>query len=179
MLSRGPRPARPKVPLQTRKERPRGLPRTSPLGVPLQWVRTSVVAKYGDPFGGCWRDIDSRIRLEEIDECLAKGEERLHEPTSWAVLLRLTPEQALQRRREHIQKIAWFVRNGFQEPLEVDVGVPFLGCHVEHKVQDGNHRLAAALYRSRRFSEDPWLPLSVAGDIAYAVRLGLWNSRQR
>lgn len=150
-----------------------GLPLFSAAGAPLQWIRTSVVAQHANPFSGCWPDLQEPLTLKEIDSCLAACSERLHEPFEWEAR-ELTAVGKLQRRVEHVQKIAWFVRNGFQEPLEVDVGVPVLRLHVRHKVTDGNHRLAAALYRSSRYGEDPLLPLSVAGQVDYAIELGLW-----
>jgi hypothetical protein len=152
-----------------------GLPRKTSDGCPLEWVRTSVVRRHADPFVGCWDDIGHPVSLDEVDDCLARGAEFLHAPfypPTYGAVARG------ERRFEHIQKIAWFARHGFQEPLEVDVGVPFLGCHVRHKVIDGNHRLASGIYRLERLGEDPLLPLSVGGDVEYARSLGLWTSRR-
>ena len=58
------------------------------------------------------------------------------------------------------------------------MGVPSLRCYVQHKVVDGNHRLAVGIYRLERLGEDHLLPLSVGGDIAYARSLGPWTSRR-
>lgn len=153
--------------------RPDGLPRFCPSGAVMQWIRTSVVVEHANPFTGCWPDLSRPLTMEEIDQCLAAGQEQLHPPFEWEVQ-ELTPAQKRRRRQEHVQKIAWFVKHGFQQPLEVDVGIPMLRHHVRHKVLDGNHRLAAALYRRSRYGEDPMLPLSVGGDIEYAIELGLW-----
>jgi hypothetical protein len=54
------------------------------------------------------------------------------------------------RRRWHIERVAWLVVYGWEDPIEIDVGVPFLGCFPEWIVQDGNHRLAAAIYLGRK-----------------------------
>jgi hypothetical protein len=35
--------------------------------------------------------------------------------------------------------------HGWTDAIEVDVGVPALRCHVDWPVQEGNHRLAAAI----------------------------------
>jgi len=51
------------------------------------------------------------------------------------------------RRRWHIERVAWLVVNGWEDPIEIDVGVAFLGCCPDWVVCDGNHRLAAAIYR--------------------------------
>lgn len=48
----------------------------------------------------------------------------------------------------HAYRIAWLVLNGWNDPIEIDVGVPSVGyggpCV---PITDGNHRLAAAIYR--------------------------------
>ena len=48
---------------------------------------------------------------------------------------------------EHISRIAYLAHHGWAEPIEVDVGVPDMGCYVDWPVTDGNHRLAAAIVR--------------------------------
>jgi hypothetical protein len=47
----------------------------------------------------------------------------------------------------HVERVAYLVVNPSDKPIEVDVGIPHLGCHVDWPVQDGNHRLAAAICR--------------------------------
>jgi len=51
--------------------------------------------------------------------------------------------------------------------------VPSLGCHVSYIVDDGNHRLAAAIYRQHALNEGPWLPVALCGDTNHAKQLGL------
>ena len=62
----------------------------------------------------------------------------------------------------HVQRIAWLVANGWSDPIEVDVGIPVLGFHVNWPVTDGNHRLAAAIYRG-----DERILASVSGQVSY------------
>lgn len=50
-------------------------------------------------------------------------------------------------KRNHIERIAYLVLNFDHSPIEIDVGVPSLGCCPEWIVEDGNHRLAAAIFR--------------------------------
>ena len=50
---------------------------------------------------------------------------------------------------EHAARIAFLVQNLAHDPIEIDVGCPSLGCHAQWIVQDGNHRLAAAIYAGR------------------------------
>lgn len=45
----------------------------------------------------------------------------------------------------HAQRIAYFVKHGWDEPISVDVGCGPLGGHFG--VDDGNHRLCAAVIR--------------------------------
>ena len=46
----------------------------------------------------------------------------------------------------HASRVKWFVENGWDDPILIDVGVPCLGYN-EKTIIDGNHRLAAAIYK--------------------------------
>ena len=69
-------------------------------------------------------------------------------------------------RKEHIERIAFFVVHGSADPISIDVGVPALGCHVAHPLQDGHHRLAAAILRG-----DKYINAEVSGQLDYAAEL--------
>jgi hypothetical protein len=69
-----------------------------------------------------------------------------------------SPGNPAQTRMEHIQRIAWFVKHGWHDPIEIDVGVPELHCHVDHVIIDGNHRAAAAVVRN-----DPTIQANASG----------------
>lgn len=95
--------------------------------------------------------------------------------TPWG--LRVTKaqvRQALRERRlvsvpgteDHAGRIAYLVENTASDPIEIDVGVPALGCWVDWLVQDGNHRLAAAI-----FAGHPLISAGVAGQLDYAQEL--------
>ena len=56
------------------------------------------------------------------------------------------PKDFIKQRKHHIQRIAWFVKNGWHNPIDIDVGIPGR-CHVGHLITDGNHRAAAAIFR--------------------------------
>lgn len=83
-------------------------------------------------------------------------------------------ERALRERRliaqpgtdDHAGRIAYLVENEAPDHIEVDVGVPALGCYVKWLVQDGNHRLAAAIYGNRKT-----IRASVGGQLDYAKKL--------
>lgn len=66
----------------------------------------------------------------------------------------------------HAGRIAYFVKHGWRDAIGIDVGVPSLGCHVRWPVQDGNHRLAAAIYRG-----DKTILADVDGSVVYAAEL--------
>ena len=63
----------------------------------------------------------------------------------------------------HAQRIAWLMENGWSEPIEIDVGIPFMNFHIEWPYLDGNHRLYAAALRG-----DTHILATVAGDISFA-----------
>lgn len=67
---------------------------------------------------------------------------------------------------DHAARIAFLVENPARDPLIIDVGVPALRCFPGWLVQDGNHRLAAALFRGDEFIE-----ADVSGELAYAAHL--------
>ena len=67
---------------------------------------------------------------------------------------------------EHEARIAWLVKHGWIDTITLDVGVPALGCHVDWIVLDGNHRLAAAIYRG-----DETIGCAIGGDLRYADEL--------
>jgi hypothetical protein len=67
---------------------------------------------------------------------------------------------------KHAERIAYLVNFGWKYAIEVDVGVPVLGYHVNWIVTDGNHRLAAAMFLGLEYIE-----VSVAGQMDYAKRV--------
>ena len=66
----------------------------------------------------------------------------------------------------HVRRIAYLVTHGWTEPIEIDVGVPTLGCNIDWVILDGHHRLAAAIFRG-----DANVLVSVSGDVDYAGQL--------
>lgn len=66
----------------------------------------------------------------------------------------------------HAERIAYLVVHGWDDPIEIDVGVPSMGCHVGWPVLDGNHRLYAAMYRG-----DPEIRATVSGSLDYMQEL--------
>lgn len=115
-----------------------------------------------NPFEVCvWKDLDRPITREEIKEAL-DDDESWEEPTPsgywWA-------RDAISR-KDHAYKIAWFVKNGFKDPIHLDVGVPVLGHYPHWLIEDGNHRFAAAIY-----AELDSILADVSGQVDYAMEL--------
>lgn len=127
------------------------------------------VAQYCNPFEGCWLDVDTPITMEEVRHILETREEAL---TDTSFVMWEGPEPGARER--HARKIAFFVRYGYEQPIDIDVGIPSMGCSVDYIVQDGNHRLASDIYRWKMLGEARQSPVLVAGDIAHARELGLW-----
>jgi hypothetical protein len=67
---------------------------------------------------------------------------------------------------KHAARIAFLILNEDATPIEIDVGVPHMGCHVEWIIEDGNHRLAAAIFR-----KDEYIKANISGSTAYASEL--------
>jgi len=66
----------------------------------------------------------------------------------------------------HVQRVAYLVVHGWRDAIDLDVGVPFMGCYVDWIIQDGNHRLAAAIFRN-----DLYIEALVGGQLSYAAEL--------
>lgn len=135
-------------------------------------VPVARLAELWDPYA-CWPEQATPIRRAEIQACLDAGEEALTETPSWTQVLYGPPAQrisASENRQRHIRKIAYFVRQVATDPISLDVGVPSLGCASDELVGDGNHRLAAAMFRG-----DATIRAHVSGSVHAAQDLGLWH----
>jgi hypothetical protein len=71
-----------------------------------------------------------------------------------------------ERRKYHIERIAFLVVNGWNDAISIDVGVPQLWSYPNWIVTDGNHRFAAAIFR-----KEEWILATVDGSIEYAREL--------
>lgn len=113
------------------------------------------LTKLCNPFKGCcWEGLDRPITSNEIRAALAAP---------------IPPSAgAAKTREQHAARIAWFVLNGWNDPIEVDIGIPSLGCYVRWPVTDGNHRFAAAIFR-----HDKTIAGSFGGDLNLGEEIGL------
>lgn len=122
----------------------------------IQVLSVGKLQKTADPFRSDVWDIGplTRLAVTRAVNRLRAGKRFLDDSSkprpflAWA-----DPDPKRDRRRWHIERIAWLVVHGWEDPIEIDVGVPFLGCcprllaPAYWIVCDGNHRLAAAIYR--------------------------------
>lgn len=113
-------------------------------------------------------DIDSPITRQEIQTAIAQGR-TVSQPCN--MLPALDWVDASARRRRHVERVAFLVMYGWFDPIMIDVGLPdyFFGARPPFwPITDGNHRVAAAIFR-----KDPFIPGNVVGSIEEACRLGL------
>ena len=121
-----------------------------------------------DPFS-CWVDQENPITKKEVMECLKKGEEELvHHLENELFSRKLTEEEILENRKNHIKKIAYFVKNENTKPILIDVGIPEMGAYVDYKIVDGNHRFAGNIIAGRERTK-----AHIIGSIEYAEELYL------
>lgn len=114
------------------------------------------LAELCDPFSNPWTGRPFKPR--DVNAAIAEG--RLN-PKPWS-----KEEGKKWPRKRHIERIAYLAVHGWDASVDIDVGVPSLGCIVRWPVQDGNHRLAAAIVRG-----DESIQAEVGGDIRYANEL--------
>jgi hypothetical protein len=135
------------------------------------WIKTSALLNYANPFEEtAWVDLSNHLTLKEVDQVLVKGQEKLWPPfcfNDWVGL------SSLAIRRRHLQKVAWFVKHGFQAPISLDVGIPSMGYCPSWLIDDGNHRFTAAAYRRLTLKEDPILPCHIGGSLDHFKKMNL------
>tara|TARA_B100000700_G_scaffold68939_1_gene76338 strand:- start:12323 stop:14164 length:1842 start_codon:yes stop_codon:yes gene_type:complete len=115
----------------------------------------------------CWQHLDNPITEKEIEECLKRNKAELIDTE---ILENKKPINKKKLRLAHIKKIAYFVKNRFDNPIDIDVGVPELNApNLGHIIMDGNHRLAAAIYRG-----DKNIKANIHGSTDYIKEIGLY-----
>lgn len=62
----------------------------------------------------------------------------------------------------HASRIAYFVKHGFGDPIEVDFGIPSMCFRPGWPIDDGNHRYYAAILRG-----DDYIMAKVSGEADY------------
>lgn len=108
------------------------------------------------PFKSTVWEIRTPITREEVTKALKAG--RLLPPGE--------RHGFTMTRSEHIRRVAWLIKNGWSDAIELDVGIPSLGYFNSWFVLDGNHRHAAAIFRG-----DPDILADIGGSLDYAEEL--------
>lgn len=70
------------------------------------------------------------------------------------------------RNSDHYRRIAFLVKYGWDDPIQLDVGVPVLNYNPHWFICDGNHRFLSAIYRG-----DEYIDVNIAGQLNYAEKL--------
>ncbi|MEJ6002523.1 hypothetical protein [Paucibacter soli] len=102
------------------------------------------LARHCNPFDPVWDTPDlrrHRITLAQVRKCI---ELRQFEPTPFNP----ASDCPTWRLSRHARRVAYLAVHGWGDPIHIDVGVPAMCCHVDWLVEDGNHRLAAAIVRN-------------------------------
>ena len=83
----------------------------------------------------------------------------------WQIIKQESPSE-LPSAQQHASRIAYLVKYGWADNIDIDVGVPSLGAVGHWPYTDGNHRICAAIFRG-----DSHIAAEVCGDIDYAEHL--------
>lgn len=112
-------------------------------------IEVTAIQRYCNPYGS---NMPWGVVIIEQDVATALAERRLvSKPDS----------------KDHAGRIAYLVMNPTSEPIAIDVGCPSFGCSsIVWMVSDGNHRLAAAIYRKCLL-----IDADVSGQIDHAFEL--------
>jgi hypothetical protein len=111
----------------------------------MDWLRISKIQEVWDPYEALiWPALSEPITYEEIFEAIPYVETKRKIPAPCRDFFDTSS------RPRHTLKIAWLVTHWKEgHPISVDVGLD----DTHFSVDDGNHRLAAAIYRGHEFIE--------------------------
>lgn len=100
-----------------------------------------------------WRGMVDPIDPEEVRAAVEDG--RLNDPATGF------SDSSVRTRKWHIERIAWFVVHGFDEPL--------IFCQKSFfPILDGNHRFASAVYR-RMQGESVKIPVTTSSGLRHSL----------
>lgn len=125
------------------------------------------IKKFGEHF--LWHEaliwgVERPVTIVEIEAAMAS---RTFESTEFS------SDSEDWSRERHIARCAHLAVHGWEDPIEVDVGIPALGFYVGWPIQDGNHRFLAAVARG-----DRTILASCAGQVSFIRRLSSRSSRR-
>lgn len=100
------------------------------------------------------------VTKARVKKAIAQGKFLDHE--QWSKTVAESKNQ-LPNQQQHAERIAFLVHSGWNDNIQIDVGVPSLGFIPVWPYTDGNHRICAAIIRS-----DMTIDAEVSGDIDLA-----------
>lgn len=107
----------------------------------------------------CWPGFQRPITDADIRKQVVKYQVN---PRSFKDPAKRSGDIFTRKRIDHVRSIAYFVSEGWSEPILVDLGIPSQGFLPEWPVDDGNHRLRAAIFR-----KDKYIRASVCGEVNF------------
>lgn len=132
-------------------------------------LSVQILENLGSPFENDVWDcgiVTKQMVTDAVEQESLLGHEEwatLHLPTAergpTATLDAITP-------LHHASRIAFLMKAGWADPMDIDVGIPSMDCYPTWMWSDGNHRLAAAIMLNHQNIE-----ANVAGDLDYASEL--------
>lgn len=119
-----------------------GVPRTSdaerdglcdaPVRLKIAAIQRPACPVETPPWEGC-----EDLRPHDVEQALQRGD------------LEASPIGPASPAR-HAARVAFLIRNGWHDPISIDVGVPWMpGWQPVWPIEDGNHRLYAAILMGR------------------------------
>jgi hypothetical protein len=119
---------------------------------------TKILDQIDDPFGR-WQT-SSSIHPDMVLTSLSDG--------SWSLADEPYGNGGALVRRNclwHARRIAWLMKNGWDAPIDIDVGIPSMGFY-PYILVDGHHRLCAAI-----MTGETVIKAQVSGALDYAFQL--------
>lgn len=114
-----------------------------------------------------WAEQEKPLTEEEITK--SDLEALLGETPLWSEIDLNNTSEIEKNRARHIQKIKYFIENKHKKPIDIDVGIPDMGCVIDHIITDGNHRFSADVITKTKI-----VKAKIMGSESYAKELGLW-----
>lgn len=115
----------------------------------------------------CWIELQTPITKEDVLLSLKNKEYALNETKIWFEDM---TEDRSKKRIEHINKIAFFVKNKPQKPISIDLGTEPDYINVNYIIDDGNHRLAGSIIKGRET-----IKAHISGNTNLMKSLGLYS----
>lgn len=144
----------------------------------FHYIDIEQIKEYKTNFLNQWIELENEITEEDVYNCINKNEEELTNTPIWFSLFTNEDnkeEQLEIYRQNHIKKIAYFVKNKPNKPIDFE----FLNDSTLElfNIDDGNHRLAGEFlkYKNRKYDTEQYLiKARIFGNIRRAKENYLW-----